>query len=181
MQRFSPNLANALSVCNGRAIVVKPGSNEQRQIPMRSLFEMPDRRMFSEHVLEADEIVVQINFRTEPRSAHYEIREKQSFDWPLVMVSVALQLRDTRIAGASICAGAVAPVPWMLEETARALVGVDVEDDKSVRAACERSIHGAKPMSDNAYKLQLLPIAVHRAVRLAAGLAIDDLFHHQRV
>ena len=87
-----------------------------------------------------------------------------SFDWPLVMAAVALELDGSAIAAARVCAGAVAPVPWPLPAIEEALRGVSIDDDAGLRNACAAAADGAQPMSDNAYKLRLLPVAVHRAV-----------------
>lgn len=175
------NLAPALIVCDGE-IAVRSGRDAEgggRTLKIAEMFVTPDRNIRAEHVLEPEEIVAEIRFKSAPRSAHYEIREKQSFDWPLVMVAAGLEMEDDgkRIARARLCAGAVAPVPRTLPRVEEALVGVSVEDDAALRAAAARAVEGAKPMTDNGYKLQLLPVAVRRAVRLAAGLGIDDPFH----
>ncbi|MBL1219160.1 MAG: hypothetical protein D8M59_16910 [Planctomycetes bacterium] len=167
------NLANALSVCQAEVLVVSSaqGTEEPRRVPMHQLFCLPEDRLKSEHTLGPDEIAVGISYRAAPHSAHYEVREKQSFDWPLVMASVALDMRDDgrTIAAARVCAGGVAPIPWRMPQVERALAGINVKDTQRVRQACDLAIRGAQPMSNNAYKLRILPVAVSRAVRLAVG------------
>ncbi len=175
------NLAPALSVCEG-TVTTRSASHPQggRTLWMADLFAMPERNLRAEHVLEPDEVVVKIEWKAAPNSAQYEIREKQSFDWPLVMVAAALEF-DTPGGGlvtkARLCAGAVAPIPWRLTAVEEALVGVNVNNEDLLREVCAKATQGATPMTDNAYKLQLLRVATHRAVRLAAGLKIDDPFH----
>lgn len=161
------NLAPALMVCEARVHVL---GGTRDSIRVAELYHMPEKGPLSEHTLEPGEVITHITCEARPRSGFYSIKEKQSFDWPLAMCAAALELDGTVIASARICAGAVAPVPWALPEVERALAGVDVKDDAGLRAACEKSIDGARPMSENAYKLKLLPVAVRRAVLRAAGV-----------
>jgi xanthine dehydrogenase YagS FAD-binding subunit len=164
------NLAPALMVCGGVAHLV--GGNRD-SVALADLFHMPDKGIRTEHNLEPGEIVTHISCAAKPHSGFWTIKEKQSFDWPLVCAAAALELDGSVIRAASICAGAVAPVPWMLPHVADALKGVNVEDDAALRKACDGASNGAKPMTDNAYKLTILPVAVRRAVLRAAGKLTD--------
>ena len=175
------NLAPALSVCEG-TVTTRSATHPQggRTLAMADLFVTPDRNLKTEHVLEPDEVVVKIEWKPAPHSAQYEIREKQSFDWPLVMVAVALEFEGASgrlISSARVCAGAVAPIPWRLTAVEKALIGVNVNNDQLLGEVCAKATEGAAPMTDNSYKIRLLTVATHRAVRLAAGLKIDDPFH----
>ena len=166
------NIAPALIVCNG---VVHVEGGDRDTIPVRDLFHMPDRGIRDEHNLKQGEVITRITAEQRPMSAFAVIKHKQSFDWPLVFACVALDVRDRKIVDASVCAGAVAPVPWPLDHVAKALVGLRTDDEQGVKRACDRSTEGAEPMTDNAYKMDLLPVAVRRAVRKAAGLPVEEL------
>lgn len=160
------NLAPALMVCAGVVHVIGGGRSE---IALADLFHMPDKGVQSEHNLKPGEVITHITCDSAPKSGFYAVKEKQSFDWPLVAASVSLQLDGAKIVAARVCAGAVAPVPWMLPKVESALKGVSVDDDVGLRKACAVAADGAKPMSANGYKLKLLPVAVRRAVLVAAG------------
>jgi xanthine dehydrogenase YagS FAD-binding subunit len=160
------NLAPALVVCDAKVQVL---GGKRDTIKIADLFHMPDRGIASESNLEAGEVVTHITLSARPTSGFYAIKEKQSFDWPVVMVAVALEMDGTAIKAAQVCAGAVAPTPWPLPKVAEALRGVDVNDDAALRKACQSAADGARAMSDNAYKITLLPVAVRRAVLRAAG------------
>jgi xanthine dehydrogenase YagS FAD-binding subunit len=160
------NLATALFVCDAK-IHVMGGTRDT--IKIADLFHLPNKGMDSVHNLEAGEVVTHITLSARPTSGFYAIKEKQSFDWPLVMVAVSLDMDGGTINDAEVCAGAVAPVPWPLPKVAEALKGVDVNDDSALRKACESAAEGAKAMRDNAYKITLLPVTVRRAVLRAVG------------
>jgi xanthine dehydrogenase YagS FAD-binding subunit len=162
------NLAPALTVCNGAVHVI---GGDRTEIALKDLFHMPDEAggVKSEHNLKPGEVITYITCERAPTSGFCAIKEKQSFDWPLAAASVVLQLDGSKIVSARVCAGAVAPVPWRLPKVDEALKGVSLDDDAALRKACAVSIEGAKPMSENAYKLKLLPVAVRRAILVAAG------------
>jgi xanthine dehydrogenase YagS FAD-binding subunit len=160
------NIAPPLHLLEGRVHVVGGGRDA---IEIADLFHGPGEGVRSEHRLGPGEVVTHISFRPEPTSGFYAIKEKQSFDWPLVFVAVSLRLSQGRIDSARVCAGAVAPTPWPLPEVERNLVGVPVDDDTALRAACATAAQGATPLAQNEYKVELLPVAVRRAVLNAAG------------
>jgi len=159
------NLAPALLVCDG-AVHLADG----RRISIPDLYHLPDRGIRDEHNLGGDALITHITFSAAPNSGFHAIKEKQSFDWPIVFACVSLTMDDDRIASARVCAGAVAPIPWPLPRVEAALVGVRPGDHDELRAAAAVAGEGATPMRDNAHKVRLLAVAVRRAVRDAAGL-----------
>lgn len=161
------NLAVALWVCDG---VIHLTGGKRQSLKISELFHMPEKGVRSEHNLETGEVVTHITLTAATRSGFYAVKEKQSFDWPLVMAAAALELDGETITSARICAGAVAPIPWALPKVEAALKGVKVSDDAGLRRACALAAEGAKPMSENSYKVKLLPVAVRRCVQKAAGI-----------
>lgn len=160
------NLAPALYVLDGRVHVT---GGEREAIEITDLFHGPGEGVRHEHRLERGEVVTHISFRPEPAGGFYAIKERQSFDWPLVFAAVALRLAQGRIESARVCAGAVAPVPWPLPNVEQSLAGVSVDDDEKLRTACAVAAQGAVPLAQNTHKVELLPVAVRRAVLAAAG------------
>ncbi|MCA9312491.1 MAG: FAD binding domain-containing protein [Phycisphaerales bacterium] len=160
------NLALGLSVCDA---VVHLVGGQRDSLALADLYHMPDKGIRNEHNLETGEVVTHLTLKAAPRSGFYAIKHKQSFDWPLVAAAAALVMDGPRITGARVTAGAVAPIPWPLPQVAEALAGVSVDDDDALRGACALASRGAKPLRDNEYKVKLLPVAVRRAVLIAAG------------
>lgn len=164
------NLAPALFVCDATVHIV---GAEQPSLPIRYLYHTPDKGVRSESNLPAGAVITHITCKPAKASGFYAIKEKQSFDWPVVAAAVALELDGNTITKATVCAGAVAPIPWEMRNVSNALRGVDVTNDEALSKACKSAAAGAKPMSDNAYKVKLLPVAVKRAVLLAAGRKLE--------
>jgi xanthine dehydrogenase YagS FAD-binding subunit len=160
------NIAPALMVLGATVHLV---GSARKSIPLADLYHMPDKGVTSEHNLERGEVITHITCGVAPTSGFYAVKAKQSFDWPSAFACVALDVKDGAIASAKVCAGAVAPVPWMLPAVADALKGVKVTDAAAIAKAASFAVQGATPMTDNKYKLTLLTTCVKRAVMKALG------------
>lgn len=164
------NLAPAFFVTDATVHMV---GAEHPSLPIRYLYHMPDKGVRTESNLPPGAVITHITCKPVKASGFYAIKEKQSFDWPVAAAAVALEMDGNTINKATVCAGAVAPIPWELRNVAGALRGVDVSNDAALTKACAAAAVGAKPMTDNAYKVKLLPVAVKRAVLLAAGKKLE--------
>lgn len=172
------NLAPALIVSDAEVHWIDRNGEATRTL-VSELFHGPRDDVESEHTLPRDAVITRIDAAPQSVSGFYAVKEKQSFDWPLVFACVALSLDGNRIDSATVCAGAVAPVPWPLPHVAETLRGVRVTDPAGLREACADAARDAEPMRDNAYKARLLPVAIRRAVRRAAARPVDDLFSQE--
>jgi xanthine dehydrogenase YagS FAD-binding subunit len=144
----------------------------EREIPAAEFFTLPTlQNVLKENVLADDELLTHVILPAAgvARHGHYEVRYKESHDWPLAFATVILKMSGQTISSASVVLGAVAPVPWRSQEAERALVGKTLSEATAV-AAGEAAIRGAAPLSRNGYKLQVTKTAVKRAVMRAAGL-----------
>jgi xanthine dehydrogenase YagS FAD-binding subunit len=149
--------------------VVGPGG--EREIAAEQYFVMPDKNIFGETVLQPNELLTHMILPApgSARSAAYEVRYKQSHDWPVGSAAAVLDMSGTTVRAARIVMGAVAPIPWRAAGAERALVGKTITEQTAM-AAADAAIQGAKPMTQNAYKVQIARTAVKRAVMLAAGM-----------
>jgi xanthine dehydrogenase YagS FAD-binding subunit len=98
------------------------------------------------------------------------VRFKQSHDWPLAAAAVNLVMSGSTVKSARVVMGAVAPIPWRAPAAERVLAGKTITEAVAVEAA-NAAVAGARPMSGNAYKIQIARTAVKRAVLAAAGIA----------
>jgi xanthine dehydrogenase YagS FAD-binding subunit len=145
------------------------GPKGAREVALEKFFVVPKAEGEREHDLRPNEIVTDI-FLPPPaagRYAHYEVRQKEAFDWPLALAAVALHMNGGAVLSARVVMGYVAPVPWVSEEAAQALVGKPV-NEQTAQAAGEAAVSRAKPLSLNGYKVQLARVAVKRAILQAA-------------
>ncbi len=160
-------LAPPLIALGATATVVGPKG--ERQVPVERLFQAPTNETMREHTLAPNEILVSVTMSPGAvRSASYEVKHRETNEWPLVQAAVAFELNGGTAKGVRVVLGHVAPTPLVSEAAARAVEGKAVTEETAGaagKAACE----GARPLTQNGYKVQLLATAVKRALLTAAG------------
>jgi xanthine dehydrogenase YagS FAD-binding subunit len=144
------------------------GPNGAREIDAGQFFQLPNANLYGETVLQPDEIITHVLLPAPgQRSAAYEVRFKQSHDWPLAAAAVNLVMSGSTIKSARIVMGAVAPIPWRAQAAERVLAGKTITEAIATEAA-NAAVTGARPMSGNAYKIQIAKTAVKRAIMAAS-------------
>ena len=152
----------------GATITVAGPNAKTRKIAADKFFQTPKSEDQRETVLKSNEILTEIVIPVEGlKNATYEVRHRHGLDWPYVSASVAFQHKNGGASDGRVVLGHVAPVPWAASSAAKALSG---KIDEAAAAKCgQAATSGAKPLSGNAYKVQLVKTAVKRAVLAAAG------------
>ena len=84
-------------------------------------------------------------------------------------VSFAGGRNGEKATNVKIVLSQVAPTPIVAVAAARAVDGRAITD-ATATAAGRAAVEGAKPLSNNGYKVRLVEVAVKRALMLAAGL-----------
>lgn len=159
------NIAPALVALGATVVLVGPEG--ERQVPLEEFFTTPEKDVTRENAIRDGEVLTEVRVPEKGyRSAYIEVRERQSFDWPLITVAAAVRMKGGRIEEASVVAGAVAPVPWRLKAVEEVVTGSDLDAGVLARAA-EACVKGAQPLAQNGYKLQQLRALVPRALQLA--------------
>jgi xanthine dehydrogenase YagS FAD-binding subunit len=146
------------------------GPKGRRQLPLERFFVNPKTENEREHDLRPNEIVTELLLPqvAEVKAAHYEIRQKEAFDWPLAVSAVVLRMNGPTVRSARVVLGYVAPVPWPSPEAEQALAGKTIAQE-TAKAAADAALQNAKPLSQNAYKVQLAKVSLRRAILKAAG------------
>jgi xanthine dehydrogenase YagS FAD-binding subunit len=166
-------LAPPLIALGATAKVV--GTKGERQVKLAEFFRAPKASGEREHVLAPNEIVLSVTFRgaseqfRRTHNASYEVRHKQSYDWPLVQAAAAYQTKeDGKPLDVRIVLGHVAPTPIVAEEASKSVEGKAITEETAAKAG-QLAAQGAKPLGQNAYKVKLIEVAVKRALLTAAG------------
>jgi xanthine dehydrogenase YagS FAD-binding subunit len=121
---------------------------DRRAIPVVDFHRLPGDEPQTDTVLEPGELIVAVEvppLAVAATSAYRKVRERASFSFALVSVAAAYDGNDVRIA-----LGGVAHKPW------RAYAAEDaIRDGKSFDQAADAELKQAKPLRDNAYKVEL--------------------------
>ena len=148
------------------------GPRGDREIELEKFFRAPKSADEREHDLAPNEIVTEVVLPSAEgaRSANYEVRQKEAFDWPYATAAVVLRMNGTSVRSARSVLGHVAPIPWISREAEEAVTGRPL-DEPTAAAAGRAAVAGARPLSRNRHKVQLARVAVERALRAARGAA----------
>ena len=142
-----------------------------RQLRVRDFHRLPGDSPQNETNLQPGEMITAIVVPASPaarRSTYLKVRDRASFEFALVAAAVAMQVTDGTIGDIRVAAGGVGTKPWHLPEVEAALHGQTLNDD-NLRDAAMQAGQGARPASQNAFKLPLLRNAVLRALRTVAA------------
>jgi hypothetical protein len=123
---FPPHPSNAAVplVAYGASFVLD-GPKGPRTVPAAEFFVLPAQDPTRENVLQPGELLVEVKVPAARgwKSAYYEVRERQAFDWPLVSAAIAIKAEGGVVKDARVVLGQVAPVPWRSAAAEKALVG----------------------------------------------------------
>ncbi len=159
--------AVALLAYGARLETISPKG--KRTIAMDDFFVRPTEDALRENVLAPGEIIQTVRIPAPAegsRSVYRKLKEKESFDWPLVEACVNLVVSGGQVRQARVVLGSVAPTPWRAKEAEAVLTGARIGPELAARAAAA-SVAGARPLSQNAYKVRLARVMVERALREA--------------
>jgi xanthine dehydrogenase YagS FAD-binding subunit len=151
-------------------MTVEGPKGKSRTVSANEFFRAPKSEQEREVTLAANEILTGISIPMSGlKNATYEVRHRYGLDWPYVTATVAFNEKNGAASDARVVLGHVAPTPWSASGAGKALNGARL-DERAAAKCADAAVEGAKPLSRNAYKVQLVKTAVKRAV-LAAQAA----------
>lgn len=153
------------------------GPKGERMVAAADYFTMPTlQNVKTENVLLPNELLTHVILPAPGtiKSGHYEVRYKESHDWPIAFATVLLAMNGDAVRSARVVMGAVAPVPWRSQAAEAALAGKTITE-QTAAAAADAALRDARPMSQNGYKIQVAKTALKRAILNAAGMTVVDV------
>ena len=161
------DLAVALVALDG--VVLVRGLSGERRLSVEELYRLPGDTPHLEHTLEPGELILAVEVPHGPyakRARYLKVRDRASYEFALVSVGAALEIEDGVIRAARLAAGGVGTKPWRLRASEDALIGHRA-DRSSWQAAADLATEGARPLSGNHFKVELLRRTVVRALEMA--------------
>ena len=143
----------------------------KRVVAIKDLYVHPDANPTKFTVVEPDELLTSVmipKLAPGTRSAYQKYGEKESFDWAIADAGVVLEMDGNICRRAVITMGAASPVVRRSAQAEAVLTGKPVSE-ATARAAGKAAIENTQPLSMNAYKVELFPVAIYRTILLAAG------------
>lgn len=165
------DLAVAL-VALDASILLQSGNND-RLVKLDDFYRVPGETPDRENQLKAGELITEIRVPRLPwaqRSAYLKIRDRESYEFALTSVAVALDVDANNVRDARVAVGGVGTKPWNLPKVREALIGRPLNQE-TFEAAAKLATEGAKPLRHNGFKVELVQRAIVRALMNLGGLA----------
>ncbi len=136
-----------------------------REVEVAKFFQAPKERGQGESDIKPNEILTEILIPAAKgaKNATYEVRQKEAMDWPMAAAAVSLRMKGSTVESARVVLGHVGPKPVLAEAAGKLLAGKSISESVAEEAG-KAAVAGAKPLSNNGYKVQLTQVAVKRAL-----------------
>lgn len=156
------------------ANVIVRGPNGERSIPFTDFHCLPGDTPDRDNVIERGDLIVAIEVpaRMEGRASHYlKVRDRHSYEFALVSAAVAVAVEGQRINSARLAMGGVAHKPWRLRTAEAELRDISLNETDKLKSAIGKSFTDARPLTHNAFKVELAQRVVLRALQIAGARA----------
>jgi xanthine dehydrogenase YagS FAD-binding subunit len=160
--------ATALLALNASAKV--DGVNGAKTLSFDEYFTGPRTDVLRENVLKPGEFMTHVTIPAPAAGTKFgwtKLKDRQVYDFALTSVAVSFTLDGGNWKDGRITLGGVAPVPYRAKVVEDALKGKDVKATAKAAAAQIRTV--ARPMSLNAYKVDLAAGLIERTLLEAMG------------
>jgi xanthine dehydrogenase YagS FAD-binding subunit len=145
----------------------------EREIVANDFFLLPGETPQRETALLPGELITAISVPPLPAGtgSHYlKVRDRESYEFALASAAVALAVHDGTITLARMALGGVATKPWRVSD-AEALLVDGPPSRERFAAAADAMVHGATPLPQNGFKVELARRTLVRALETTlAGL-----------
>lgn len=149
------------------------GPQGERTFPVEDLYRLPGDTPHLEHTLLPGELIVEIRvpgLSYSRRARYLKVRDRASYEFALIAAAAVIDLDGGVIREARLAVGGAGTRPWRLRAVEQALQGRRLER-ATLEAAARTAVEGARPLSGNQYKVELLPRTIVRALELAGEIA----------
>ncbi len=153
------------------AVILVEGPKGKRTIPFADFHKLPGNTPNIENALEPGELVTYVEL-PKPidggRSVYLKLRDRASYEFALASAAVVAKVEGGHIRYVRVAMGGVGTKPWRSHEAEAALMGKPA-DAATFKKAAEAALAGAKPRTDNAFKVELARRCVVRALKMATA------------
>ena len=161
--------STALLALNAAAKIAGPSGS--RDVPFDNYFHGPREDVLTENILKSNEVMTHVIVPTPApgtKMAWTKLKDRQVYDFAVVSVAVAFTVDGSgKWTDGRVVLGGVAPVPYRATVVETALKGQDVRATAKQAAAQIRTV--ARPMSLNAYKVDIAQNLIERTLLQALG------------
>ncbi|MBZ9639281.1 xanthine dehydrogenase family protein subunit M [Streptomyces sp. PSKA30] len=158
------DVAVALMSLDARVHTLGPGG--ERTYAFDDFFLLPGDSPHREHPMEHGELITDIEVPATPVARHslyLKVRDRESYEFALASVAVAVSVVDGTVADVRVALGGVATKPWRARRVEDFLIGAAAVRDNFALAA-RAELAEARPTPMNAFKVELAQRTIVRAL-----------------
>jgi xanthine dehydrogenase YagS FAD-binding subunit len=144
-----------------------------RAVPINEFYTVPGDTPQRETVLKSGDLITHVTLPAPvagAKSLYLKLRDRASYEFALASAAVIVKTENNRINYVRIALGGVGTKPWRSKEAEQALAGAALSET-SFRAAAEAALQGARPQSQNGFKIELAKRCLTHALKLATQTA----------
>jgi len=152
------------------ATVHVQGPKGSRAVPIGDFHLLPGRTPQRETVLEPGDLVTHVTLPppiTGSQQVYLKLRDRASYEFALASAAVVITLAGGTVTRARVALGGVGTKPWRSPEAEIALVG-QMAKATNFRKAAEAAMRGARPQTENAFKIELAKRCLTHALHTVA-------------
>jgi xanthine dehydrogenase YagS FAD-binding subunit len=139
------------------AMIRVRGPRGELDIPIGEFHLLPGDTPQRETVLEPGDLITHVTLPKPPggsKSLYLKLRDRQSYEFALASAAVMVTVDGGKISRARVAMGGIGTKPWRSPEAEAALVG-QTPAKESFQKAADVLLKGAKPQTENAFKIEL--------------------------
>jgi xanthine dehydrogenase YagS FAD-binding subunit len=145
------------------------GTKAERAIPIADFHLLPGNTPHRETVLEPGDLITHVTLPPPApgsRSLYLKLRDRASYEFALASAAVVVTVADGKVTRARVALGGVGTKPWRSTEAEAELTGQPATE-AAFRKAADAALRGAKPQSQNGFKVELAKRCLVHALKLA--------------
>ena len=161
---YPSDLAPALISLDAQITI--SGSDGEKTMPLEDFYILPQKNILKENVLEGNQFLKEIKIplpKKGSKSIYYKFKERGTWDFAVVSVAVNGVLSGGSFQDIKIVLGGVAPIPWRLKKAEDFINGKQL-DEAVIRQGAKEALKDARPLEENAYKIDLVEAVLTEAV-----------------
>jgi xanthine dehydrogenase YagS FAD-binding subunit len=146
------------------------GTKGSRAVAFGDFHLLPGNTPHRETVLEPGDLITHVTLPTPvvgTKHLYLKLRDRASYEFALSSAAVVLTIASGKITRARIALGGVGTKPWRSPDAERALTG-KIANEATFRQAAEAALRGAKPQSENGFKIELAKRCLAHALKMAS-------------
>lgn len=147
------------------------GTKGPRTVAFGDFHLVPGNTPQRETVLEPGDLITHVTLPppiSGSKQVYLKLRDRASYEFALASAAAVLTIASGNIKHARIALGGVGTKPWRSLDAERALTGKPAKDS-TFRQAAEAALRGARPQSENKFKIELAKRCLTHALRTATA------------